>query len=206
MKALSLALVAIVFLSACSPIQGYPGPALPDEQVSVVTRDYDSDQVEVSRASVNGLEFSWRGIAVLPGKQSIDFAIVTKERPHNCRPYSNFNSYGYEECLDEKYKKDRDNSYHPDCDCFDYLEVRQRCEQEVHDVNCSADVTTVAGRKYEAFLSKREDSATVTVREHGGLAIGSSHCSSYRTRDEDVDEYVGTGSITAHQYGFYRCF
>lgn len=205
MRTSLLSLFALAIgLQACAPVQGYQGPKLPDDQVSLIRRDF-ADDVELPRITADGMEFGHGGITLLPGKHGIDAAVVVKEPPEHCRPYTEFNTYGYESCLDDKYDKDGRNKYQT-CDCYDYLEVHRHCEQEVHDGNCTSSFNTSAGRKYDIYFRKSGDRASMTVTEAGNpTPLDYGKCERTGSRMTDFEEYVGTGRSTANMNGIYHC-
>ncbi|MCC6952636.1 MAG: hypothetical protein IT290_00815 [Deltaproteobacteria bacterium] len=205
-----LVIVAMLNIVGCSPVQGYPGPALPSEEVATVKRDYDESEVDLARITADGIDFAYSGIALLPGKHTFLAGVTAKEEPRNCRPYTRFNTYGYEQCLDEKYKDDRhrDDSYYafPQCDCFDYLEVHRTCDQDVHDTQCELVAQLSAGRRYDIQLSKSGTSGVISIREAGASsALSERSCRVAGSRVTEFEENLGTGRSTANYNGFYSC-
>lgn len=186
-------------LSSCSPVKGYVGPDLPENQVSAIFLNYESDSAEINQAGIEGTAFGGSGIHVLPGKHVFDLDITVKERPDNCYSYPKFDDYGYEQCL--KKKDDRD------CYCYDYMEIYQRCYQQVRDGNCSGKFQTKAGYQYDIRTTKHGQSANVSVYERGGRGeVGHGQCEMGSWRTETNDEYMGKGKSTANAYGIHRCY
>jgi hypothetical protein len=194
-------ILVIFFLGlapACSPVKGYIGPDRPDTEVSTVGLSYDSQRVEVNSAAMNGIKFTSTGIKVLPGEQRFTLEITVKDPPDHCYAYPEMNRYSYEKCLE------KDDAY---CDCFQYLEVRQKCYRQVRDGSCDGKVTTRAGAGYELAVTKYGTSADLYVTEVGSARkVGGGDCAVYGQRTETEEEYLGSGRDTANRYGIYRCY
>ena len=208
-RVFSLTLFSLIFFPACTPVKGYSGPDLPDNMVSFVGLSYDSDDVDVSRATANGIEFSSSGINLLPGHQQMDLSVKAKEPPYNCNAYPDMNRSGYESCLEDYYsdlRKGKKNLTR--CDCYDYLTVRQRCDRRVHDNNCQVDFNSVAGARYDIQVrsyQSRGEASVRAVQTGNGYSSTDGRCSSFGSHTESEDEYVGTGESTAHSHGIYWC-
>ncbi len=185
--------------SACSPIKGYPGPELPENQISTLFLSYDSQQVEINQAGIEGVAFGSSGIQVLPGKRLFDLEISIKEPPDNCYSFPKMNRYDYHQCL----KKKEDWK----CNCYDYLEIYRRCFRQVRDGVCSGDVTTSAGLHYDIRVMKRGRAAEVEAyNQSNGSVHGEGDCDMGDWRTESDDDYLGTGEYTANSNGIYGCY
>ena len=204
-------LIALFFvlLPACSPVKGYSGPELPDNLVSFVGLSYDSDDIEVPRATAKGIEFGSNGINLLPGKQQLDLSVKVKEPPFNCVAYPTMDRSSYESCLEDYYKdlRDKDRKSSPRrCDCYDYLTVRERCDRRVHDGTCQIDFDSTAGNRYEIRISNVGQEAAVDVHQTGNYrSVGDGKCNTSGGHTETEDSYVGTGESTARSHGIYWC-
>ncbi len=190
--------VLLLFLSSCAPVQGYGGPKLPDDQVSYLFLSYDSDEVAVDDAEVNGISFGAAGVSILPGEHRFSLDVALKEPPDNCYAYPKYDYYNFNKC---KKKKDE---Y---CNCFDFLEVRQRCYRQVRDGSCRGEVQTRAGNQYDLHLTKDYRDASLSIYERGARrGAGEGSCSMGGQRTETEDSYVGTGQSTAYQHGITSCY
>ena len=193
------AVLITLFLQGCSPVKGYPGPELPETQISAIFLNYDSDTAEINQAGIEGTAFGAAGIHVLPGKHLFDMEITVKEQADNCYSYPQMDDYGYDSCLR---KKD-----HGKCDCYDFLSVYERCHRQVRDGTCSGKFKTSAGRQYDIRLEKHGRSASAAVYERSSFdQAGKGECSMGEWRTETEDEYVGSGRYTANANGIYRCY
>ena len=205
MRLLLLSLILLsssLMTTACSPVQGYPGPARPDTEVSIIKTSADSN-LSLSNEYLSGVEIGYSGIAMLPGPQEYSGLATLAGEPYNCRPYTDFNSYGYHDCQ----KQRRKNNQYDDCDCFDYLTVHQKCDQVVKEGNCRASFITVAGARYELRAGMNAGTPAIVIRDMGtGKDIGSGKCDKVGQRTETVDQYVGTGRYEANRIGVYSCW
>ena len=169
-------------LSACAPVKGYDGPELPPESVATVVVEYDNDELHVSRASLDGIEFGPTGIAVLPGEYSLDLAAAAKEPPTNCRREYRFDDWGYSRCLVESRRSRRRRGV-IFCNRQDFTVVIDHCTQQLTDVNCSAVLDVVAGQRYPVRLDKLFG---MQGAHESGISmsgpIRSESCSAYRER------------------------
>ena len=188
--------------TSCAPTKGYPGPELPDEQLSIIYTSYDANSIAIGEAAMNGIEFGSSGIKVLPGAQDFEMEIAVKQPPHHCYSYPDFDHYGYNECLKKASKK------YQACDCWDYLSVYQNCYREVHDGTCRGTVNTVAGRQYDIRPVKHENTAKLSITERGTYKpSGDGTCSTDSNgRTETENSYIGSGRYTASSNGIYGCY
>ena len=189
----SLALLS----SGCSPTKGYAGPELPPTQVSLITRDYDSETVDLNVSKVDGYDFGYAGISVLPGDHLFDLQITAKEPPKFCRPFAEFNDYSWKDCLKDERKGKRS------CDCYEYITVKESCVQVKHDGSCRGEGKTVAGRKYDVQISSDGRDARATITEQGSSRpSGELRCVLSNEYDSELTRDIGTGSYNANRYGF----
>ena len=194
------------FTASCSPVKGYSGPDLPDTQLALIGYRFNSDEVDIDRATANQIEFFSSGIKLLPGHADLSLRIQTKEPPVNCVEYPNFDSYGYNDCRDDARKASEKGDTPKSCDCFDYLSIHQRCSQTVHDANCSATAALSQGRRYRLQVYKSSAGAGVTIEEEGApKPVGYGSCQMLGTSERTIENSLGSGRYTANQYGFYSC-
>ena len=187
-----------LILTSCSPVKGYEGPELPDEQIALVTYATPTDSVVVQSASMNGISFSSAGIKILPGTHRFTMNVVVKDPPDNCYTYPQFDHSGYQQCLDKNKRT---------CDCFSFLSVYKKCFRQVRDGSCDGKITTKAGKQYQVGVSQDGRSAELAIIENtGGKSSGKGDCAVYGQRTEEEEEYVGSGRSTAQSYGYYRCY
>lgn len=196
-----LFLASALLLPACSPVKGYPGPERPETELSIIETDTE-DGVAINEETVDGIEVGYGGIAMLPGTHEYFGRAGIAEEPFNCRPYSDFNSSGFYECEKDRRKK---NEYN-DCDCFDYLTIRESCQQVVKEGNCRMSFKTKAGERYQLAVGMNAGSPAVRVLTKSNAFVASGKCDKDNTRNTTVERYVGSGRYTANQYGFYSCY
>lgn len=197
----SLIACFFVFLAACSPVKGYPGPERPDDQVSLINLDYYSGDVEIEDAITEGVSFGFSGIKVLPGKHAFSLRTTVKSPPFDCQSYPEFNDYSYKDCLKDLNKGKRNS-----CDCWDYLTTKRKCFRDGFDGSCSGDLETRAGLAYQIQVRKFGDSAEISAYENNSRrTVGSGRCDMYGRHTITEEETVGTGRSNAHQAGIYYC-
>lgn len=144
-------------LAACAPLQGYPGPELPDEQVSIiVAKEPASSRVgpsKILRVSLDGIAFGATGIAVLPGQHEIDVFLEQLENKRNCVAHQEIDRLGYEACLRREFanRYRRRGTWFP-CLIRDYTNISYFCDVDVHESDCHYEVATEAGQRYDLIL------------------------------------------------------
>lgn len=205
---LSVVIVALFsgcFLASCSPTQAYSGPRLPDDQVAIVYLQYDSDDIDLQRATTNGVEFGYSGVSVLPGKAYIEVSAGAKEPPRNCQRCIVEDSYAYSQCQDDYYSKRDSGKSVSYCRWEDYTDVRERCEQEIHDASCEINFNVRAGQKYDLRIIPAYGDVSLSAAERGAASSSSNaKCSTFRSRTEPTDSYIGSGRYTSI-YGLSHC-
>jgi hypothetical protein len=198
--------VVLCSVSGCTPTKGYSGPELPPEQVATVYLEFDSDEIEVSRATSNGVEFGSAGITLLPGEVGVEIAGAAKETPRDCERCYRVDEYGYRNCLDEYYKHRYDDKKSPrECSWDDFTEIREECKQDLHDVTCEIVFESTAGAQYNIHMVRSAEAASLTaVQRKSAAPLGYGKCTKYRDRVGEIDRYVGSGSYTS-SYGARPC-
>lgn len=197
MRKIFLLFLLTASLSACAPTKGYSGPDLPPEKISTVSIDYNSANLEYSAARIDGIEFGYSGINLLPGSHLFDISVTAKDPPFNCRTYSNMDYYGYNSCRSKQNKQ---------CDCYDYITVYKECLREVYDGICRGEVITRAGVNYNLAIRGYRGSAEISVVPVGGYEkAGGGSCSGFSRRIETDTETIGSGRYNANSNGIYYC-
>lgn len=192
-------LILSLSFSGCHPVKGYPGPELPENQISLINLAYDSQWVTVNEAGLDGLEFGFSGITVLPGNHFFQLNVSVKDPPHSCYAYPQMNRYGYNKCL----KKHGPAG----CNCWDYLSVYQRCFRQVYDGICEGKLTTNAGAKYSINVYKRANQAEAQATQQTPyVEVGQANCRMHGSRIQEDNSYVGSGISSAYRYGIYGCY
>ncbi len=74
---LAIAGMALLALSACAPMKGYPGPALPAGETAIVRSGPYTDLV-----SVDGMKISGLSVALLPGPHTIEVVPSELDQPY----------------------------------------------------------------------------------------------------------------------------
>ena len=149
-KTIITAFVAIGLLCGCSPMKGYEGPELPEEKVAIVYPANQNFDRQITRATVNGIEVPERGISLLPGENDFQVSAAMGSRPHNCRPYEEFDSYGYESCLNDRESDlEKGEKYPRSCYSGDYNKQKERCSRDYSDFLCQIHLSLAAGKRYE---------------------------------------------------------
>lgn len=180
------AISTVIFaVSACSPTKGYPGPDLPEERVSLIEYDAHDSAVSIDRGNVDGVSFGSSGIAVLPGSHHYELSLDITGEKGPCRAYADLDESGYHDCR----KKDK---Y---CDCHSYVTVREKCDLEKRYGTCRGRIETLMGRKYTVGVDGGWNGASSRVSEvKGPPSARSEECSLADPRQEETDDYVGSGS------------
>ncbi|MBL7662962.1 hypothetical protein JNK13_09450 [bacterium] len=192
----------LLSISACTPVKGYEGPELPEEQIALVKTKYEGgDAVDFYQRAVDGIAFKNSGIQVLPGKHSFKLSIDVNEEPYDCEGYGKLDYYSYQSCQ-QKYYQDKG----PPCDCYDYLSIYKKCWYRAHGGSCQGTFHTRAGQKYEIIVNGVADTANVMVKEVGNYEpAGDGDCNVGAGRTESREDYQGTGRSTAYSNGVYSC-
>lgn len=143
-------LLLCLSVQACSPVRGYAGPELPDEEISLLSYETCDRNVMRIRSSVIGKEFSSNGIELLPGTYAIDAYVESPEPPYNCVVEYQFDQYGFEQCLRQQQEAIQKNKKHvPICSHLDYQRKIQRCLQNFRQFMCTLSVTLEKGQRYD---------------------------------------------------------
>lgn len=135
--------ILLLLLSACGPIQGYPGPELPPERIATIKK-----QGDIYQTFVDGQSFTGRGITVLPGRHRLETTRRAVGEGYDCRRSEEFDSYGYESCRDRRDEAIRDHKDPPSCSVSSYTTVYHDCYYDYARHFCQADVTLKAGQLY----------------------------------------------------------
>lgn len=196
-----LCLTLLASLQACSPVKGYLGPERPETELSIVDSESGTG-VTLSAVRLSGQELGYSGISVLPGKHEFTAQANLEGKVFNCRPYTEFDSYGFNDCEKERRKK---NEYN-DCDCFDYLSVHENCDQEIKEGNCKASLSTLAGERYLVSVAVEGGAPYLRAKALGsGREVSAGQCKKDGQRLTSVSRYVGIGRWEAERAGFYSC-
>lgn len=189
MRGREAAFILLIVLNACAPVKGYEGPELPPEALSTVTLDYRRSELELGRASTNGVEFGAHGVTLIPGSQSFDIAVSVKEPPRDCRTEYRFDDWNYRSCLIEQRRTARRRArYIPFCNRSDFTSVIDHCFQDTHDGNCMVEFATSAGKVYTLRLRVEELRPFIEATERGAPApVARGECSVYRSRAVAVE-------------------
>lgn len=163
--------VAIFFLCfvACSPIKGYPGPELPEGEISRLSLSYDGDEVEVRNARANGIQYWASGlnflpgsIDLLPGKHLLDLQITLKDPLRDCCTYTRRDDSGYQSCLQQRVWQ-KDPKKRRSCNYSDYITHYRQCLQDQYDGDCAFSLNTSRGRSYMLHVIKSQKRGHVTI-------------------------------------------
>lgn len=150
-----LALFSFLLCSACSPTQGYPGPRLPEDQVSqLFVEEMPGEQDSLVRITLDGIAFDSEGVEVLPGSHDIDAYQERLGRRRNCRPEQRFDRSSYEACLwrERTQRSRRRGSLWFPCSVSNYTTTIYHCLVQVTNSDCHLGVETKAGKKYSIRL------------------------------------------------------
>ncbi|MFN8392396.1 MAG: hypothetical protein U0136_19035 [Bdellovibrionota bacterium] len=123
-------------LGSCFAVQGYLGPARPDDETALVSLQYSSSSVDVGSASIDGYDLR-RGVRVLPGEHAFSLVVSAKDPPMNCRDDGNFDRQGYDSCKRNEKRV---------CNCSDFYSVNRTCDRKLYDHECSGTVSVQAGQ------------------------------------------------------------
>lgn len=202
---LSAALAGVLSLSSCTPVQGYQGPELPENQIGHI--DYleqgSGDEVSVENARADVYKFSSAGINVLPGKHQVELDIQVKAQAlgYNCHTEPSFNDYSFQSCVN---KNRRENNYQS-CDCFDYLDIYKVCQIEVARGTCTGELITTAGGKYTINVRKNGMQADVHCLSCGLGGPVTFKCTNFLSSFVEERDYIGSGRSNAYSAGIYSC-
>ena len=183
---------------SCSPVQGYPGPHLPSEQVSFLEID-DSEQGKefVLRITLDGIPFSSNGIEVLPGQHELDAFRERLGPKRNCIPEQRIDRSGYEACLwrEQRERARRRGAWFP-CSLSSYTTTVYHCLVKLTNSDCHFTLKTEAGKSYRIKLPKTQSAHEFSVPplDQGATSgvfemkektrVGDGECQEVRTYEE----------------------
>jgi hypothetical protein len=175
--------------------------------ISEINYSANPEQVEIERASVDGIVFQSSGIHVLPGKHDYSLNLILKEPPRDCETRSDFDYYAFESCRDRRDEEARrEGGSFLDCDCYDYVTVIRECLQDTTDATCDGTIETLAGVKYQLGPVKVGGEAKISVdRIDNWQDAGKGSCFSGTSSTNRVETNLGTGRWTANNNGIYSC-
>jgi hypothetical protein len=162
----------ILFLSACSPVQGYYGPTLPSEEVATIYLENCDSNLQLIRASSEGVEFGRSGITLLPGERTFDFSIDLLGPRYQCTPQYEFDSWGYENCWNRRRDAIRRNrSYIPTCSRMEYTRHFFMCNQDFTQFVCLVTEEVVRGARYSlcAYQAGNEVNARFSTKNSSAV-------------------------------------
>jgi hypothetical protein len=143
---------SFVLLFGCSlpPLQGYPGPELPKEQVAFVGGLTNSTNEKILELSVNNVQFAGRDITVLPGTHRLQMRGGIGSQPRNCFDADEVDHSSFDSCLNTQREQIRTkSSYVQDCELKDHIKEKQVCQRDYDDYRCELSVKLDAGAKYK---------------------------------------------------------
>ena len=196
--------IGICTVVSCSPVKGYQGPDLPENQIANIQYlEQGSDEVSVQNARTGPYTFSSAGINVLPGKHLVEMDIEVKGQSlgYNCRAEPSFNDYGFQQCNKDRRKQ---NNYQQ-CDCFEYLTIYRVCQVEVARGSCSGEMLTTAGGKHAINVRKNGMKAEAYCLSCGTGGPVNFNCTDFVSSFVEDRDYVGTGRSNAYAAGIYSC-
>jgi hypothetical protein len=175
------------------PLQGYPGPERPKEEIALVS----VSSSYINEAVVNGQAFGVVGINLMPGSYRFELSASHGGPPYSCRPYTTVNTSGFEKCLKKREADIRKGKEDPkECELFTYTEYRQTCLRDYRDFACMITLTLLPGKKYELAVPPPVAELPIVVvslvsgsflsKERVGLGT-SGTCRFLRTRTEQED-------------------
>ena len=158
-KIVTIILCAVLMLTACGPIKGYPGPERPQNEVSVITwrNSYEVFKIVVDHQAYERNDYSLnmmkRGIGVLPGLHSVSFVAEGYIDSPPCQLYVSHSSprTDYESCENEGVEMSK---------CYrTKTDTTYVCNVPVLRGACQGQFTTEAGKTYTItpyFVSRWE--------------------------------------------------
>lgn len=154
----------ICVLSSCGPIKAYPGNELPLSQVAVVTTSCMGES-SLHHLRLDGTEFCFRDIAVLPGTHRFEVGREDRSAPFDCYTRDEFDSSGYASCRDDREEDIRKDRSPRDCYESDYHHDVTYCTVTHTYYRCTLDTGLDAGKTYEVGTFSYGD--TVKLRRKG---------------------------------------
>ena len=190
MKKPSISVILFLLINACSPTKGYLGPERPPEELSVIYYDSCDSNVNLIKASSEGVEFGSSGIELLPGKRVIDVTIERPLRPFNCVPQTKFDEYGYQSCMDRRFKAiSKNDKYVPECYTSSYTTTSYFCNQEFQSFVCTNSHELVKGWKYNtcSYQQGMEVFLKIIYKDKTGPIIPATKCQQLGSEVRNVE-------------------
>lgn len=175
----SILIGGCIIVGGCTAVKGYPGPELPDSQLSIIDTSSGGffNYNRINSDAVDGIELGSGGIKVLPGEHHFDLDASIRESFCDCETYfDSFDSYGWSRCLEK----------HKSCNYDDYEREVEVCQCDYTDFRCSGTIRTTAGRSYKISLSDNSGGAAVSVKDTEGPEAGTGSCSEYGNHQEET--------------------
>lgn len=174
----SLFSLSLVLLTqACSPVKGYPGPELPDTQISLIE---SGGEGFFDRESVDSMSLGPGGIAVLPGSHNY-WMVNRVEMDRDCDRSHRTDYKKYKKCVKKGKNED---------DCWDdNQETYEVCDIYYNSYECSGTLSTKAGRKYSLNFA--------LVGNHGRMEVAENN------RVLDVEQCSLVGKKSDVEEGYY---
>ena len=156
-KSLLAALVSACAVASCSydtrPLQGYLGPEMPQELISVVDAPGEvftlSAETGAPEAIIDGIPFGEEGVSVMPGRHSVEFRFFYKTTDVRCASWNQTDWRRFGDCI-----KDRTTGI---CSSSWYTKARAACAIGALPVECTGVFDTKAGARYQLQLSGEVD-------------------------------------------------
>ena len=150
-------LVSACAIASCSydtrPLQGYLGPEMPQELVSVVNAPEEmftlSGETGAPDAVIDGIPFGEEGVSVMPGRHSAEFRFFYKTTDVRCASWDQTDWRRFGNCI-----KDRTTGI---CSSSWYTKARAACAIGALPVECAGVFDTKAGARYQLQLSGEMD-------------------------------------------------
>jgi hypothetical protein len=154
-----LVLILTVFfatgmLSGCGAIKAYPGPELPDDQLSLLRVQQPIFAAYAGSINLTPKAFNLFGsnlnsdvVKVLPGEYPLRVTRQWRE-PSDCYERQEFDSSSYDSCLRLRDENLRKGKYASSCYVADFTKLIQNCEVKKTYYSCEKTVPLKANTRY----------------------------------------------------------
>jgi hypothetical protein len=162
----------LLVLSGCGTVRLYEGPSRGEENVAILTRKCITSSVTgLGDSYLDGVLFCLDDIEMLPGDHHLRVFRDEKGTPYDCHVNEEFDSYGWNNCLNEQREAAAKGQSYAGCYTSTYTKVVTNCAVPRTRHTCEQHIQFRAGTHYVLKSGGSGNAPMLVYNDHGGEPI-----------------------------------